>query len=442
MRYSIYFATVFLFLLAACTSFEDAALTERKTFVHFYSSAVNYVGSVAEIDDTHGGFIVSGEVRYDDGRTDALIIKTDDRGQKIWERLIPKARVNAIKPLEGGYVLAGDSIQLNPGSDQVTELENTYAKLMVMDNDGNIDLVQEHMTTDTVVRQSNGKEVVLTVDYHGEALAVDQAGNIIMLGSFRLPGQSDAAFVSAYEPSDIRDSLWYHTFISLDGHGLVNSHALHVTPTSDIVWASNTFTQEQNLSRTYISVYGLEPNSAPNQTSSYGQGLDRNHSVSDLEKSSIGYGVIGTYAETNGLNANMYFLRVNAALQVIPESARYIDGENLMLNNDILQVDSRNNSSSFDEGLAIACVADGYVLAGAMTSTPTVGNGGKDILLVKLDPLGNLVWKKLLGGSGNEVVSSIRETPDHGLLIFGTNTVNGLSTMMLIKTDEEGELKD
>jgi hypothetical protein len=406
--------------------------------VHFYSSAVNYVASTAELD-TDGGYILSGEVRYDDGHTDALIIKTDSHGRRLWEKVIPKARVNAIKPLAQGYVLAGDSIQLNPGSDQVTELENTYAKLMVMDTQGNI--LNKNITTDAVVRTNNSQTVVLTIDYHGEALAVDQSGNIIMLGSFRVPGEHEAAFVSAYNPTDVSQSLWYHTFKSLE-YDLSNSHSVHVTSSQDIVWASNTFTEVQNLSREYLSVYLLVPNSAPKSASIYGKGEDRNHSVSDIEQSNVGYGVLGTYAETSGLNANLCFIRLDPNLSVIPGSERYIDGEDLMLNDNILTIANRDNSTSFDEGEALVATSDGYVLAGAMTSTPTVGNGGKDILLVKLDAFGNLLWKKLIGGSGDETVSAIRETPDHGLLIFGTNTVKGLSTLMLIKTDANGETKD
>jgi hypothetical protein len=85
---------------------------------------------------------------------------------------------------------------------------------------------------------------------------------------------------------------------------------------------------------------------------------------------------------------------------------------------------------------------DGYVLACTMESTPTVGNGGKDILLIKLDAFGNLQWKKLIGGAGDETVTSIRETPDGGFLLCGTNTINGLSTIMLVKTDSKGDLNN
>jgi hypothetical protein len=439
MQFKIYFATVFLLVLSACTKFEDAEVTERRTFVHFYGSATNYIASVAELD-TDGGFILSGEVRYDNGLTDALIIKTDPRGRKMWERVIKKGLINAIKPTANGYILAGDSIQLNPGSGQVHELVNSYAKLMLMDLQGNI--VDQHVSTGSISRTIEGKPVILTIDYHGEALTVDPGGDVIMLGSFRVPDENESSFLSAFELSDVSDSLWYRSYKSLD-HDLINCHALHATPSSALVWASNNFQPQENVTREYLSISYVAPNSVQKNSSVFGESeSSHNHSVKDIQKSSVGYGAIGTYSETNGLNANMYFIRVDASMNVVPESARYIDGEDLMLNDNILDDATKTSSISFDEGLAITATSDGYVLAGAMTSTPTIGNGGKDILLVKLDPVGNLIWKKLLGGTGDEVIASIRETPDKGLLLLGTNTINGLSTLMLIKTDALGEIKD
>lgn len=440
MQQKIYFTTAFLLVLAACTRFEDAEVTKRRTFVHFYSSATSYVASVAEVD-TDGGFILSGEVRYDNGLTDALIIKTDARGRKIWEKVIQKGLVNAIKPAGNGYILAGDSIQLNPGSGQVHELVNSYAKLILMDLQGNI--VQQHISTDAIARTIDGKSVTLTIDYHGEALAIDPGGDVIMLGSFQVPDENKSSFLSAFDPSDVSDSLWSRSYRSLE-HDLINCHSLQVTPFSKLVWAANTYTQNQDVVREYLSIYEIAQNSnaAPEKYGVFGEDDERNHSVKDIQRSSVGYCAIGTYSETNGLNGNMYFIRMNASMGILKESVRYIDGEALMLNNEILDSESRTTSASYDEGLAIIATSDGYVLAGAMTSTPTVGNGGKDILLVKLDPMGNLLWKKLLGGTGDEVIASIRETPDKGLLLFGTNTINGLSTLMLIKTDALGEIKD
>ena len=425
-----------LFTLVACTKFEDAAPTERNNFVHFFSSATDYVGNVAEID-ADGGYILSGEVRKSDGTIDALIIKTDRRGHKLWEKLIPSSVINAIKPVENGYVLAGDSIKLNPTSPDVNELVNTYARLMLMDGNGNI--ASKHVLAGSILTTQNNQDVTLNIDYHGEAVTLDGGGNVIMLGSFRVPGQNESAFVSAFNPSDIRDSLWQVSYQSLD-HDYINCNSVHVTPSSTIVWASKLHTPEQGLSREFLSIPHVGPNSAPINHSVFGENDARNHSAEDMQKSSVGYAAIGTYSETSGLNANMYFVRIDANLSVIPESVRYIDGQELLMNDRVLTDGEKTLSTSFDEGLALAATSDGFVLAGALTSNPFVGNGGKDILLVKLDPFGNLLWKKLIGGTGDEVVSSIRETPDKGLLIFGTNTINGLSSMMLIKADPDGEI--
>jgi hypothetical protein len=437
MQYRIYLvAALLLFFHTSCTKFEDAEMTRRNTFVHFYSSATDYLGVVAELD-SDGGYILTGEIRNDNGTSSSLIIKTDVRGHKLWEKIIPNGIMNAIKTTQNGYILLGDSIQLNPGSPEVNELVNTYARLLLMDTQGNI--LGQHITSGTVRRTVSNQPVDLNIDYHGNALTVDAAGNIIILGSFRIPGENEASFVASYDPSDISDSLWYRSYTSLD-HDYINCNALHVTPGSELIWASKTFTQQQNVSREYLSISYVVPNSTYKNNSIYGESDARNHSVEDIQKSSVGYAAIGTYSETSGLNANMYFIRIDVNGNVVQESARYIDGEELMLNNHIMEFDSKTASSSFDEGQALTATSDGYVLAGTMTSTPTVGNGGKDILLVKLDAFGNLVWKKLIGGSGDEAVSSIRETPDGGLLVCGTNTINGLSTMMLMKTDSNGNL--
>ena len=125
MKQTRYFGIALIVVLASCTGFEEAELTERKTFIHFYSSGTDYVGTVAELD-RDGGFILSGEVKKENGVTDAVLIKTDARGRKLWETVIPSGVINAILPTENGYILAGDSIQLNPTSADVHELVNTF----------------------------------------------------------------------------------------------------------------------------------------------------------------------------------------------------------------------------------------------------------------------------------------------------------------------------
>lgn len=437
MVYRIYFAASLLLILTACTKFEDAEVTSRNTFVHFFSSGTNFIGSVAE-PDTEGGFILAGEVSYDNGITDAVVIKTDVSGRKIWEKVISNSKINSIKPTENGYILLGDSIELNSQSAEVSELVNTYARLLLLDKQGNI--LRERVQTGEVKRIVNDKTILLKVDYHGNGITLDANGNIIILGSYRIPGEKETSFVSAFNPGNL-NALWFRSYSLLD-RDYINCNALHITASSKLVWASKTFTQVQNLSREYLSISFVEPNSTFENNSIYGERDDRNHSVEDIQPSSIGYGAIGTYSEPNGLNSNIYFVRIDRNGNIIPGSARYIDGQEIILNNKIYTESEKTTSNSKDEGLALIGTNDGYLLAGSMNSTPTVGNGGKDIILIKLDAFGNLLWRKIIGGSGDETVNSIRVTSDKGLLIFGTNTINDLSSIMLLKTDEQGDLKN
>jgi hypothetical protein len=73
--------------------------------------------------------------------------------------------------------------------------------------------------------------------------------------------------------------------------------------------------------------------------------------------------------------------------------------------------------------------------------------GGNDIWLIKIDIGGTVQWSRNLGGRSNESVTSIAETADKGLIICGTLTdgsseIGGLSSIFMIKTDSNGELKD
>lgn len=428
-------------LMASCTTFEDAPPTNRVSFVHFYSSSIPFVGRTAEVD-TDGGFILSGEIRHSNGSTDALIIKTDARGRKEWERIIPGGVIKDIKATESHYIVTGDSIALNPESSQVHELVNSYARLMILDKKGTI--TASRITKKLVQQVESGNSAWVNVDYYGDAVTFDNNGNILMLGSYRVPGENMRAYLAVFDPSDITDSLEHISYAQLD-HDYVNCNSIHVTPSSKAVWASRIYSANQNLSRQYtlfpfVPLHGPTPPLSFDAAPSFGGNDNRSHAVQDIQRSPLGFAAIGTYAETNGQNANIYFIRLDAGYTVIPGSVRYIDGQQLLLNNRLLANETKTSSDSQDEGLALAATDDGYVLAGSITSTPMIGNGGKDILLIKLDPFGNLIWKKILGGSGDEVVSSIKETSDKGLLIFGTNTINGLSSMMLIKTDALGNL--
>ena len=76
-----------------------------------------------------------------------------------------------------------------------------------------------------------------------------------------------------------------------------------------------------------------------------------------------------------------------------------------------------------DGGFIIA----GYTNSSASGDVKGANHGGNDFWIVKLDASGNIVWNKLLGGTGNDVANDIQQTKDGGYIVAGhtSSSANG-----------------
>lgn len=110
--------------------------------------------------------------------------------------------------------------------------------------------------------------------------------------------------------------------------------------------------------------------------------------------------------------------------------------------------------SSLDLAYRIQQTADGnYVVFGGTKSIDGNVTGKStsdaDYWLVKLDPVGNILWEKTIGGIGHEEGSSIELTDDGGFILSGfTDSNNGDVTgnhgdfdAHLVKTDNDGNIQ-
>jgi hypothetical protein len=92
-------------------------------------------------------------------------------------------------------------------------------------------------------------------------------------------------------------------------------------------------------------------------------------------------------------------------------------------------------------GFSLIQTSDGgYAIAG---KTESFGAGGADVYVVKLDAHGNLQWTKTIGGPASEAGSSLIQTADGGYAIAGYTTSfgAGLSDAYLVKLDANGNLQ-
>jgi hypothetical protein len=91
-------------------------------------------------------------------------------------------------------------------------------------------------------------------------------------------------------------------------------------------------------------------------------------------------------------------------------------------------------------GYAIIQTSDGgFAFVGV---TNSIGNGGKESWLAKVDSTGNLQWNKTYGDVGDDEFFTIMQTTDGGYTLGGDTspTQGGPTQLWLVKTDAEGNM--
>ena len=95
----------------------------------------------------------------------------------------------------------------------------------------------------------------------------------------------------------------------------------------------------------------------------------------------------------------------------------------------------------------------GYIVAGSSDSNDGdvgINLGRTDIWILKLDPLGNLQWKKLIGSTEFEILYCIRQTLDGGYIIAAShrninllpgNGNHGMMDFYIIKLNSNGDIQ-
>ena len=94
---------------------------------------------------------------------------------------------------------------------------------------------------------------------------------------------------------------------------------------------------------------------------------------------------------------------------------------------------------------------EGVIVIGDFESTDIDGlpnKGRRDAIMVKYDKDGNLLWQKSLGGNNYDEYYEVLETEDGGLIAFGTSnstniegiTNKGADDVIIIKYDKDGNL--
>lgn len=83
---------------------------------------------------------------------------------------------------------------------------------------------------------------------------------------------------------------------------------------------------------------------------------------------------------------------------------------------------------------------NGYILVGY---TFSFGQGNSDGWIIKINSIGNLEWQKVIGSSGTDRISAIQQTTDQGYIMAGHYEPNlaGVSDLWVIKMNNDGDIE-
>lgn len=114
----------------------------------------------------------------------------------------------------------------------------------------------------------------------------------------------------------------------------------------------------------------------------------------------------------------------------------------------LIKIDSKGNllwqktfgGDDFDEATSVKCTKDGgYIVAGW---TSSFGNSGSDCYVIKVDKNGKVLWQKTYGGNSDDEAWDICESEDGGYVIVGRTISFGakLWDLYVIKIDNKGNV--
>lgn len=348
-----------------------------------------------------GGYLLVGATNYthnDTAREDVWLCQTDAAGEVLWQRTYGGEgfdRGKAVLPAgDGGYVILAETQSFGAGG------RDLY--LLKVDADGG------EVWSRTFGGPGNERA--------GDIQATADDG-FVVVGSTASYGAGAQDLFLARVDAQGRE-LWAHFY---GGEYMEEGHAVHQTADGGFFILGELLYREGFYPEQNPELYLLRTDASGEELWSRvweKPGAQGGHAL--LPTADGGYLIAGILIPPGQPNqADVLLLKV--------------DGEgNLLWDRSIV------DAGMFDYAVDVVESAGGnYVLAGMATRA---GRGG--VLLLEIDPEGNVLWQRfLLEGGGNKVAMQVLEAPDGSLVIAGMGgaSVHSMDAL-LFKADKEGNL--
>ena len=433
-----------LVLLGACLSEEKADLAKPSTFTRYFSDGYqNTAVTIEETADTETsqtGFIIlaNSEIQNSNAeplRNKILLIKTDQFGNEVWRMHYPEISADTklymghsliILPAgtalpKGGYLITGEEIVHVDGEEDLKHL-----LLLVVDENG-------------VVKNTLPSPYIFPADKSiiGQSSALGPNGNYIVLASAPPLTLGNNIFVAEIYPlghAKALDTVWTRNY----GQGTSNLankvFYSEATNPPTIYWGGDT-RQFAGLSGGFVTRSELDTETPGNgQTDRIGPTAS-NIFAGDFCRKGETFGFVGSTEANDAGDIAFYSVLSTGS----PGSSQEIYTTTIF--NDPTVTADKNNKKEVANSIS-PTTEGGYIILGTIDSytDPILGAGDTDMLLLKINGFGDKEWTRTYGSLQADGGNCIRQTTDGGYIVLGTSNFGAQATILLIKTDKNGEV--
>lgn len=391
MKTSFFILSLLLGCVPYCGSCDFECPPEpTNTFKKTYGSKLSDFGeSVKQTPD--GGYILLSDDFQGANLSDIKVTKTDANGALQWEKTFNESDTDLGREIlltaDGGYLFVGD-LKTPKGDKDIllVKLDKLGNALWKKTFDGSA-----NDTGGSIVQTSDGGYIIVGVANHS---------GVINPGTLLIKIDKDG------------NQIWQSIFGKGEGE-----HGRKIQQTTEggyIATGEKMVNGEWNV---YLAKTDSQGN--PLWRKNYG-GDKADIGRAILTTTDGGYIIVGSTASKGAGSSDVWLIKT--------------DGNGTVL------WDKTFGGAQYDEGRDIRRTSDGgYVIAG---ETQSEGAGGSDVLLLKTDDKGNLLWKKTFGGAQNDAAWHLQLTSDGGYVLIGYTESEGAggSDVYVIKTDSDGNV--
>lgn len=348
---------------------------------------------VEELPD--GGFIFAGRTwMAHTSSIDVLLVRTDAEGLVIWKKTFGGVYKDEAYSVEhtgdGGFIITGTTESYTNGFNDIWLIKTDAAGSMLWNRsyggtsyDYGLD-VRECQSGGFIVAGQTQQS--LTGGWYALLLRTDELGNEIW--NRRYGGHDGDMGTSVAELSD--GGFVVSGATSAAGSGSSALWVFRTAPNGDIIWER--------------TVSGTQSNSGT-----------RLHALDDGSVAVIGHATPNTVQ-----TSNLLFVRLDQSGDVTV--------------NTILQ------ENAFGTGLD-ETADGGFIICGY---TNPYGSDGSDIVLSKITRDGEVVWKRLIGGSRLDRAMAVVTTGDNGFMLTGSTRSFGYGDLdlLMLKTNDVGQYEE